>query len=508
MKGKKIVALCLTAAMAIGTASLLAACNDEKTPGGNFVEDKTVYYAVGQSNGTDGSLYNQGGSDTGWAPEVADEDLTFVRDTTVTDENVFTLELKLYEGDAFKILHDFEGDWDSVQINISNWGDQMSGEGKDRVVKINDEVCFVTEGEGNVGSNIICAEGADGIYTITMKTFPGTETAPVLSATKKQAIPALTKMYLNSDVNDFGFSSNQKDFVMNNNNGVWTYMLNVTAEDLVRDETGKAAQTGAAYVAAQVKSIAGDDKNTVYVATADEDIKQVEIAGEGKVNLIPEGKWMITYTQSTHTVVIKEVAYNMYFRGSNMSWGTVITEADDAYKLNESADHTFWYGFLAVPAGATHEVKLYNSLTGTWYGDGEANYKLTEGIYYVKFNIDDEAITVEKQADGKEIIAVGTFEDARFAYAATMPKFTATEVSTVITATITFTDRAAEENFDTWGDAAAVDAISAWKPVFVTDETIDWDTNKVGNLFVKEAGTFTVSFNLNTHEAVYTPVAA
>ena len=161
MKAKKGLSLLVAAAMVVGGAALFTACkNDDNTD--KFVVDETVYYAVGQSNGEDGSLYKQGGSDTGWAPAVIDEHLTFKRDTTVPDENVFTLDLKMYEGDAFKILHDFEGDWDAVQINMSNFGDQMEGEADDRIVKYNGEICFVTQGSGNVGSNIICAGGADG----------------------------------------------------------------------------------------------------------------------------------------------------------------------------------------------------------------------------------------------------------------------------------------------------------------------------------------------------------
>jgi len=403
MKAKKIIALTMSLAMTVGAASMLAACKDDedKEPEApSFVEDKTVYYAVGASNGEDGSLYEQG-----WAPETIKENLTFVRDTTVTNENVFTLKMKMYEGDAFKILHDFEGDWDTVQINISNFGEQLEGEGEERVVKYNGTTCFVTEGTGNVGSNIICAEGADGEYTFTMKTYPGTETAPVLSVVKDKSIPRLTKMYLNSDLNDFGFGSNKNDYNMKNNNGNWTCVVNVTAEDLCRDAEGKAVTTGAEYVAIQVKNLGGDDEVKEFAATpgADDTFKKVTLANEGVANLLPEGTYVISWNQETKEVTISKSTHSMYFIGSFNNWAT----ADEDYKLTPNEDESVWTGKLVVKEATT--MKLYNSITGAYYPDGMGtDINLEAGTYIFKF----DATTNEVKYEKYEYYVVGTFVDS------------------------------------------------------------------------------------------------
>ena len=510
MKAKKCASLILAAAMTVGGASLLAACGK----GGNkdkFTVDETVYYAVGQSNGEDGSLYQQGGSATGWPPAVADDDLKFVRDTTITDENVFTLSLKMYEGDAFKILHDFEGDWDTVQINMCNFGDQMEGEDDNRVVKYNNEICFVTSGSGNVGSNIICAEGADGNYTFTLKTFPGTEKEPVLSVVKNSSIPRLTKMYVNGDINDFGYAQNKSDFNMTNTNGVWSLIVDVKAENLTRDAEGKLVEEGAAYTAVQVKNLGGEpNEQKIFTATpADGDkFKEATDETEGKINLLPEGKWSILYNQAEKKVTISEMAYEMYFIGDFNTW----KQADEDYALTVNATGTVWSGTIEITEeilGTKDKIgmKLFNAKGKTdadkYVPGGLDNIELGLGEYFFTYDVNTNEVKYEKC----EYWVVGTFVDeennkADFAIKNGVTlKLTAGETAGVYTGTLTVKDVTGVDGY-AWlssnKDAEEKPAIFAIQVVYGT-ELAGKDAQKWvggGNTYIGTAGTYTVTFTL------------
>ncbi len=479
MKAKKIIALTMSIAMAVGAASMLAACKDDedkKEPEAPaFVEDKTVYYAVGASNGEDGSLFVNN-----WTPTNIDEKLTFVRDTSVTDANVFTLKMKMYEGDAFKILHDFEGDWDAVQINMSNFGDQLEGTDGDRVVKYNGTTCFVTEGSGNAGSNIICAENADGEYTFTLKTFPGTETAPVLSVVKNNSIPRLTKMYLNSDINDFGFGSNKNDYNMKNNNGNWTCVVNVKAEDLCRDAEGKPVTTGAQYVAVQVKNLGGDDEVKTFAAEpgTDDVFKKVTLTDEGVVNLLPEGTYVVSYNQETKAVTISKSTHSMYFIGSFNNWAT----ADENYKLTANDDETIWTGKLVVKEATT--MKLYNSITGAYYPDGMGtDINLEAGTYFFKF----DATTGDVQHEKYEYYLVGSYSDPAWGDGVAAGKsstLTANEDGTVYSITLEL--------------AAGAQVKVVYATALAGANAQSWEWADGENLTTSAAGKYTITYTVET----------
>ena len=114
MKAKKWIALIMSAAMVMGTAALFTACDPDKGENGpgtsqggneggneqggedNFVADDNNYYAVGSGKGTLKA--------NGWNPK--NDNIPLIKDTTVTDENVYTIRLEMYAGDAFKICMD------------------------------------------------------------------------------------------------------------------------------------------------------------------------------------------------------------------------------------------------------------------------------------------------------------------------------------------------------------------------------------------------------------------
>lgn len=420
MKAKKVTALIMSAALAVGGVSLLAACKKDDNNG--FKKDTNVWYAVGADK--KGTL----GNDVvgGWKPGVIREAATFKRDETVTNENVFTLTLDIYAGDissgySFKFMYKTSADEDvkdddlwARQIGIENIAG-YEGEGATAVVKL-DGVTVFTTSDGSNAHNISLVKGNEGRYKFTLKTFPGTEKQPEITVTKESAITVTHEMFLQGDMSGFGEGGDADFYAMDEKvsgvNVTWSYMLEVTDADLKRNSAGELVDEGATHVAVNVFNL--KDKKSYHVAE-NTDFPAIEISGietdyfadKGTFNLLPKGRYSIEYNQATNAVTITAGTHDMYFRGSLMSWGTTITEEDAKYRLTESKDGTYWSGIVEVPAGQTAEVKLFNAKTGKWYGNGEANWQLTEGTWFFKFTLEGEVTTYEQY----KYYIVGTLMD-------------------------------------------------------------------------------------------------
>lgn len=539
MKFKKGIAIALTAAVMVGGVSVLAACSHDDDDKKGFKEDTNIWYAVGKDK--KGTLAND---EDGWLPGHIRDAAKFVRQESTT-ENVFKLTLDIYSGDigsgfSFKFLYKTsadeqvaDGDLWARQIGIENIVG-AEGEGKDCVFKMNGVTVFTT-GDGPDAHNIALAKGQEGTYTFTMKTYPGdSEKQPEITVTKDKAIEVPFDMYIHYNGNDFGAGDMGlygMTEVISADKTTWTKQIEIGDDDLEYKADGTRAGAGETGTHAAILLYNGVDKKTYHLKEAG-DYTQVDLQlnnydGDSSVaNLFPKGTYNFKFDTATKEVTVIGGTHEMYFRGSNMSWGTTLGEDDEAYKLNESPDGSFWYGFIAVPEGATHEVKLYNGLKGEWFGggeNGEDNFALTAGIYYFKFTVETQQIEYTKYDEGVKIASVGTFIDdtgakKHFEYVEGLtPVFTATEVSSVVSTTLTVKDvRPLNSDytagFGSWdaNNPDAANALMVWKPVFLNaDGTVDWNTNGADNNYVTvPAGTYTVTFNLNTHVLTYTPVAA
>lgn len=149
MKAKKMFGILLAGSMAISAVAGLAACGGGGG-GGDDTPDTNEYYVVGDGGG---SL-----KVSGWATEHKPE-LKLTKDG---NKNVFTIELELYAGDEFQIVH--------TPTIASFWEGQMGfGILKNPTNASGDEV-FSETGQygGNIGVNV----GFDGLYKFTLNTFP------------------------------------------------------------------------------------------------------------------------------------------------------------------------------------------------------------------------------------------------------------------------------------------------------------------------------------------------
>lgn len=495
MKVKKFAALALACAVVAASGAVLAACgggNDDDKKGG-FVEDTRIWYAVGTSE--KGSM-----KENNWDFLKVADSLTFQRDTTKTDENVFTLKMDIYAGDVFKFVYQLPGESSTItadvlygrEVGIYNF-DSVSGEGADAVIKDGETTLFTTK-DGINARNLYCAKGQDGKYTITLKTFPdkGQEEQVVLSITKDEAIKIPYDMYVYGDMNDFGWR-NKDDYAMTSASGVWSYKLTVSAEDLTRDENGAkvTGETKGTYAAIQLfnegeGAAAGDAKKFALAPAAGDKFLKVTDATNGEVNLLPEGKWVITFTETGKVLSITESAYEMYLIGSFNSW----KEADENYAMTEQADGT-WTAMLTTEADV--EIKSFNKLglPADKYSAG-ANVPLTAGTWAVKYNPETNTIQVEKC----EYYLVGTFMDGEnqvnFSIkAGVTPTFT--EAEGVYTVTYDFKDVSAQYSWMGAGNIAAVKAVYGTELCGVVNGCWYGNVNDNDNLMITSTGNWTIT---------------
>lgn len=530
MKAKKICALLLASALAVGTVSALAACKkDDGKDNKKFVEDTRLWYAVGRN--TKGTLSKF----DNFYPQ--DTSVAFTRDTTVTGENVFTLSLDIYSdpaGYGFKFLYKTsaeevieESDLWARQVGIHEFAD-VQGEGGDAVIKnAAGETVFTTK-DGIDANNLYLAKGQEGTYKFTLKTTSDTDGTPTITWEKTAKIDVTHDMYVRGDINDFGVNPIAMNEVIKGDVITWTAQIEVTEADLWRDAEGKLAEDPETYTAngqyAAIQIYNDIDKKT-YATIEGIETEPVEVEsfnGEKYTCvLVPEGKYSVTYNQADNKITYKQGTHEMYFIGALNGWNTDNAITPE-YKLNENDG--VWSGMVYLEANA--ELKLYNGLKSGndgWcgisgepedgiYAAGGDNIKVEEaGIYRISFNSEDGAISVEK-LDVK-LCVVGTLFDAEGTYVhfalnadGSAPEFGAESSGVVLTATVEIKDASqagGNGGFSGWGEGSD-GAVAAVKPAYVKDGAIVWDMGTTGNNFVPEVGTYTISYNLNTHAITLT----
>ncbi len=411
MKGKKIAALVLTCAMAATATAALAACGPTEP---EFKEDTRIWYAVGQD--TKGTL-NPGT----WDPKTILPEATFVRDESVTDANVFTLTLDIYAGNSkgksFKFLYKTSEDEVVSDVQVL-WNRQIGmqeiqgieGERESTVWKLDGKTVFTTANDNGAFNNIILAKGQEGKYKFTLKTFPekGKDEKPEITVKRVQKIEVSHDMYLFGDINGYGYDNGGLGYpmteVINGDNISWTTSLEITEEDLhwTANKEHVEAPTEAdkvKYAAVQVyNNILKDGKHATYTLADSTDYPVVKYdpnyapaypAGTGMdFNLLPVGKYTISYDQKTNAVTIVAGTHEMYFIGSFNNW----KRADENYKLTEKDG--VWTGHITVTEANT-ELQLFNALESDdskayISPTGSGNLTLQPGTYAFKFTYDKE----------------------------------------------------------------------------------------------------------------------
>ena len=391
MKAQKWLTLLLSGAMALSVGAM-AACKKEKEPdkptptppvGGDYTVDTTEYYIVG---GGEGSVKENGWSNTNHV-------LAMKRDESA-DHNVFSITLNIYADDAFQIVHD--DSWDgqmgiSFFLDVTEEGADAFGDSCKGVVKNADgEVVFY--GGGMFGSDITLQKGHDGVYTISLHTFPDSDKESYITYTKDSELSALLDMYVVSDMNDFGFNQTkyEADHMVKRSDNVWKKRVEIKDSDLKRDADGNKVTTGGQYAAIAVRNNVPDAEG-YHEVTCDGNRTPVAVIEGDKYNLLPAGAYTFYYDPAKKTLTIEDGATEIYFIGDFSDW-----KLDKKYILNEGDDDN-WTGYFHVDADKTAELKLRNPYyegNDGWFP--KDNIKLTAGDYFFKYTTKTRTVEYEQ----------------------------------------------------------------------------------------------------------------
>ncbi len=433
MKAKKLLALLLTGVMAAAVGTFAAACNngggsgggpaggDEGGGGGtggnyDYTLDETEYYLAGKGAGSLKQVPEWSATNT---------TLKLVRDEEA-DHNVFTITIDMYAHDEFKIVHD--SDYDDNLVFDAIYPYEMLADGYSNgdsyatgaVSKNEDGEVVFYEG-GAYKGNITLESGHDGTYKFSLHTYPDGEEDTKITWEKVGELKALSDMYVVGDFNDFG--DNQKQFNkshMTKTGDVWRYTLEVTEEHLKYNAEGEA---GTDYTMIGVMNNVEDENGVKAVYTSED--YATAIHEQDEYNLVPAGKYTVTYNSADNSVSIRALTNDIYFIGSMNGWNT---DMGEEWKLTEDPTTGIWSGYLTITEKdyavdkvdekdvqrdyAT--VKLYNKLgKDNWLApsegnlDGSGNIMLTAGDYAFYYNPETKEIKYEKLG----YFVLGTFVD-------------------------------------------------------------------------------------------------
>lgn len=506
MKIKKLAALALTCAI-VATGASLAACNNGNKPGGGttqFVEDTRIWYAVGRDS--KGTLKDQGWNEN-------NSKYAFTKDTSVTNENVFTLSLDIYAGNvgtglSFKFLYKENAEETSVpwarQVGMQHL-EGKEGSDKDTVLKIDGKTVFTTADDNGSYNNIALAKGQEGRYKFTLKTKSNTDNNPVITVTKESTITVHYDMYVIGDMNNFGASGKVE---LTENPGAedaattWTAKLDVTKAALYRDAEGKLAENeegGATGTYAAICLLNERDGKTFVPAAGDGVIiKEVKSFGGKDYTclLVPEGKYNIVFTEAKTetetggTVTVTESAFEMYLIGTINSWNET-TACTPEYALEEQKDGS-WTTTITVDKDET--IKTFNKkgLTDKDKYSAGKDVTLTAGTWAIKYDPETNTFAAEKV--GYHI--VGRYGD--------MTDTTGWQMGLMAGKAIALEDKG-EGVYSADIELTTADEFQVCSGTVICGD-IDWYNLGAGNIKVTENGTYTVTATVSGESVTITVV--
>ncbi len=207
-----------------------------------YVEDTNNYYFIGTGAGDMGQ--------SGWDHAKSEANLSMTKDTTITDKNVYTIQIAMYAGDRFQIC--YGGTWDG-QMGIgyipgAEYVDGVNEYDKATYTAADKKVAAVKDADGNViftGSdeynkeyyvwNTILAEGQDGVYKFTFTTNPDSMQYSTLEwelVEKLEPMSETHKMHLVGTFNEWNPQDENADYHMSKSEDgkTWSGFLTVGAE--------------------------------------------------------------------------------------------------------------------------------------------------------------------------------------------------------------------------------------------------------------------------------------
>lgn len=382
-----------------------------------YVEDTNAYYAIG---GGSGEL-----KATNWDHALAAAALPLTKDTTITDANVYTVEIDMYAGDRFQIC--YGGGWSGQQgigyvVGFEycagtnpNSGLEVTAEDRDygEVKDADGNVVFIGGNEYDNGAenwNIILNEGHDGTYKFTLTTYPN---AASYNTITWELVATLTPQ---ETTHDMKFIGTMNEWSTENFEGLaldksqdgetWTGIITIT-EDMYADWT------------------AGDAANNLGVECAALKIYNTIDGAYYGINgqniFLTAGTYAFKYTVATNAVEYQALAYYIvgtYFAddGTAVNYAVkvgvtpemtvvdgvatatiTVTDVTDSNEYNwikdqgktDAAGNAAGFA-LKVVYGCEIAIK-------DWYGDTAANgdnFYVTAGTYTVTFDIATGAVTI------------------------------------------------------------------------------------------------------------------
>lgn len=519
MKIKKLAALAMTCAMVVTGGALFAACGDDNNNNENgntgFVEDTRTWFAVGKDS--KGTLKDQG-----W--DQNNSKYAFTKDTTVTNENVFTLSLDIYAGNvgtglAFKFLYKETADEASVpwerQVGMQHLAG-IEGSDADAVLKIDGKEVFKTAEDNGAYNNIALVKGQEGRYKFTLKTKSNTDKNPVITVEKESSITVNYDMYVIGDINDFGSKTKLEltENVVEGSATTWVGKLEITAADLYRNADGTVSENDDGDATGQYAAVCllndRDAKTFAPVAGDGVIVKEVKNFAGNKTYtcvLLKEGKYNVVFTEDTTdgnsgSVAITESAFEMYLIGTINGWNAE-TACTPAYALTEQSDGS-WTTTITVTKDES--IKTYNKkgLTDSDKYSAGADVALTAGTWAIKYDPDTNTFKAEKY----EYYAVGTFAGTNFDIKKDVtPMLVAGDDANIVSCTLDV--KSALKDFGWVAEQGPAGSLFAIQVVYGT-ELLGKDAQQWvggGNTFITAEGEHTITFVIDTKTTTVTKKA-
>lgn len=519
MKIKKLAALAMTCAMVVTGGALFAACGDDNNNNENgntgFVEDTRTWFAVGKDS--KGTLKDQG-----W--DQNNSKYAFTKDTTVTNENVFTLSLDIYAGNvgtglAFKFLYKETADEASVpwerQVGMQHLAG-IEGSDADAVLKIDGKEVFKTAEDNGAYNNIALVKGQEGRYKFTLKTKSNTDKNPVITVEKESSITVNYDMYVIGDINDFGSKTKLEltENVVEGSATTWVGKLEITAADLYRNADGTVSENDDGDATGKYAAVCllNDRDTKTFVPAAGDGVIVKEVknfAGNKSYTcvLLKEGKYNVVFTEDTTdgnsgSVAITESAFEMYLIGTINGWNAE-TACTPEYALTEQSDGS-WTTTITVTKDES--IKTYNKkgLTDSDKYSAGADVALTAGTWAIKYDPDTNTFKAEKY----EYYVVGTFDGTNFNIKkGVTPMLVAGDDANIVSCTLDV--KSALKDFGWVAEQGPAGSLFAIQVVYGT-ELLGKDVQQWvggGNTFITAEGEHTITFVIDTKTTTVTKKA-
>ncbi len=461
-----------------------------------FVEDDNSYYLIGTGSGDM--------KQSGWNHDNSMAHLVMTKNETVTNANVYEIQILMYAGDAFQICYGgtYDGQVGIGYVPGAEYADGVNRYDKNTYTAADKKFAVVKDAEGNVVFeghdefnkefwtwNIFLAEGQDGIYKITYTTYPDHAADNQITfelVEKKEPLQETHDMYICGTVSEWDFSDDFK-MTANDTKENFSFLLNITeaAEIKLRNKIG--------------------DK---WYGVGDVTAEGPWTLGTGEGNLaLAAGVYKIEYSVANDTAVVTPVAKSFWLAGVvnggaywNCGSGIEFEKVNDTtykayYTFTEADTDASWMTGFVGACKAVYGYAGWDPEEKGWYGTETGDNVTVDsyGLYELVLTLNDGAdfskggVLTATKLEG--YFLVGTFGDGDTWRAESQNLIPVGEDGTVTTE-YTWTEKDP-------ADWLGADQISAIKIINVNamGEVIYYGAAGGDNVIIGEVGTYTITLD-------------